>query len=177
MGRDAQSETSTRPTADDIAAAWEREMPDVPTTSIRVVTPLWELAALLRRDRERVLGETGIDASTLDLLSTLRRAGPPYRLSTREITERSLVTAGAISQRLARAEAAGLVERARAGHGKTVLVSLTAQGHEMVESSVRHVLTSEARLVAGLDDAQRHALEAALRTLLVQVRAESSSGR
>ena len=44
------------------------------------------------------------DAATLDLLSVLRRAGPPYQLTTRQLTEQTRVTAGAISQRVARAE-------------------------------------------------------------------------
>ncbi|WP_280401232.1 MarR family transcriptional regulator [Nocardia carnea] len=44
----------------------------------------------------------------------MRRSGPPYRLTTRQIAARSLVTAGAISQRLARAEAAGLITRSPA---------------------------------------------------------------
>jgi len=36
---------------------------------------------------------------------------PPYELTTREITRRTLITAGAVSQRVARADRAGLVER------------------------------------------------------------------
>ncbi len=162
------------PSADEIAAAWARELPSAPTASIRIVTPLWELASLFRRDRERVLREAGIDAATLDLLSTLRRAGSPYRLTTRQLTERTLVTAGATSQRIARAEQTGLVERSRAGRGKSVIVSLTARGHEVVEASAQPVLASEARLVAGLDDAQRDCLQSALHTLLDQVRPQVS---
>lgn len=158
--------------ADEIAAAWERELPGAPTTSIRIVTPLWELAALFRHDREKALRDVGTDAATLDLLSTLRRAGPPYQLSTRQLTERTLVTAGATSQRVARAESAGLVQRERAGRGKTVLVQLTPRGHGVIEASVQHVLAAEARLVAGLDDDQREALESTLRTLLGTVRAQ-----
>ena len=58
-------------------------------------------AKLLSDDRRRTLGRLGIEDSTLDLLSTLRRSGPPYTLTTRELGERTLVTAGAISQRVA----------------------------------------------------------------------------
>lgn len=93
--------------AADIAAAWRRELPDVPTGSIEVITPLWQAAKRLADDRRRTLARMGVEPATLDLLSTLRRAGPPYELTSRELTERSMVTAGAISQRLARAEDAG----------------------------------------------------------------------
>src|SRR5579862_9617989 len=97
--------------AADIAAAWRRELPGVRTESIEIITPVWRIARMLEGDRRRTLAALGIEESTLDLLSAIRRAGPPYELTTREITRRTLVTAGAVSQRVARAEQAGLVER------------------------------------------------------------------
>ncbi|MFJ9455898.1 MarR family transcriptional regulator [Kitasatospora sp. NPDC101447] len=78
---------------------------------IEVVTPVWWLGKLFADDRARVLRTAGIDAATLDLLSVLRRSGAPYVLITREPARRTLVTAGAVSQRVARAEAQGLVAR------------------------------------------------------------------
>ncbi|WP_309133679.1 MarR family transcriptional regulator [Cellulomonas sp.] len=147
----APSAPTARPDAHEVAAAWARELPGVPTRSVPVVTAAKLLAAALRRRRESVLYELGTDAATLDLLSTLRRAGPPYRLTTRELADRCLVTAGAISQRVARAERDGLVER-RAGAGRTVEVALAPAGHARVETLARSVLEADDELVAGLDD-------------------------
>lgn len=154
----------------DIAAAWERERPGTPVSSIGIVTPIWRLAKLLGDDRRRVLTRAGVDAATLDLLSVLRRSGSPYTLSTRELSRRSLVTAGAISQRVARAERAGLVAR-RPGEGRprTVLVTLTPAGHDLVEATVDQVLTREAELISGLDPAQQEQLAALLRLLLQDI--------
>lgn len=76
-----------------------------------VRAPVWQFAKLFGDDRRRVLARLGVDAATLDLLSVLRRGGPPYTLTTRELAGRSLVTAGAVSQRVARAERDGLVVR------------------------------------------------------------------
>jgi len=158
--------------AADIAAAWERELPGTPVSSIEIVTPIWRLAKLFADDRRRVLQACGVDAATLDLLSVIRRAGPPYRLSTREITARALVTAGAISQRIARAEQAGLVARSPAGNNsRAVLVSLTAAGHELIERTVDRVLTREAQLVQTLDLGQRTVLANQLDRLLADVAA------
>ncbi|MDN0194023.1 MarR family transcriptional regulator [Streptomyces sp. S.PNR 29] len=154
----------------DIAAAWERERPGTPVTSIGIVTPIWRLAKLLGDDRRRVLAQAGVDAATLDLLSVLRRSGEPYMLSTRELSRRSLVTAGAISQRVARAERDGLVTR-RPGQGRprTVLVSLTRAGHDLVETTVDQVLGREAELIGGLTPEQQSHLTELLRLLLQQV--------
>ncbi|NUP37382.1 MAG: MarR family transcriptional regulator [Streptomyces sp.] len=163
----------------EIAAAWRRERPGAPTESIEIVTPIWRLAKLFDEDRARALRASGIDAATLDLLSVIRRSGPPYALTTREISRRTLVTAGAISQRVARAEREGLVQRAPGGTGRrSVLVSLTDQGHALIERSVDEVLGREARLVAGLSEEERTLLIGLLDKLTVDVRLrmEASGG-
>lgn len=159
------------PSATDIATAWQRERPGTPTESIEIVTPIWWLAKLFTDDRNRALREAGIDAATLDLLSVIRRSGPPYTLSTREIARRTLVTAGAISQRVARAERDGLVQRTPGVTGRrTVLVELTAEGHALIERSVDTVLGREATLVSGLSEHERPVLIALLSKLMSDVR-------
>lgn len=151
---------------DATALAWQRERPGTPVQGIGVVTRIWRLAKLFGEDRRRVLASAGADPATLDLLSVLRRAGPPYRLTTREITERTRVTAGAISQRITRAERAGWVERAPTGDGsRRVSVTLTASGHALVERLVDQVLGREADLISGLAPEQRAALTELLRVL------------
>lgn len=145
--------------AADIAAAWRRELPGVVTESIEIITPLWRIAKLLGDDRRRTLAALGVDSSTLDLLSVIRRSGPPYELTTRDITRRTLVTAGAVSQRVARAERAGLVARsASPASRRAVSVRLTAAGHELIEAAVSQLLAHEAELVAALAPAERTAL-------------------
>jgi DNA-binding MarR family transcriptional regulator len=152
--------------AADIAAAWRRELPGLRTDSIEVITPLWRIAKVLADDRRRTLAALGVDPSTLDLLSVIRRSGPPYELTTREITRRTLITAGAVSQRIARAEQAGLVERAPSPVSRrAVSVRLTDAGHALIEATVRHLLEHEADLIDPLDAAERSVLNALLTKL------------
>jgi DNA-binding MarR family transcriptional regulator len=156
--------------AAEIAADWQRERPGLPVSSIEIVTPIWRLAKLLADDRRRVLQACGVDPATLDLVSVLRRAGPPYRLTTREIARRALVTAGAVSQRVSRAEREGLVERARAADGsRSVTVTLTAAGHALSERVVGQVLRREAQLTDGLSASDRRLLAGLLDRLLRDV--------
>jgi DNA-binding MarR family transcriptional regulator len=156
--------------AAEIARAWQRERPGTPTDSIEIVTPLWRLAKLFADDRRRVLADAGVDPATLDLLSVLRRAGSPYELSTRELSRRTLVTAGAISQRVARAEDSGLVTRRGADDGtRAVLVALTPAGHDLIERTVDQVLTRESELVASLSPQARAQLATQLQSLLDKV--------
>ncbi|MGW2393700.1 MarR family winged helix-turn-helix transcriptional regulator [Streptomyces lydicamycinicus] len=166
-GHDRATADASAYPVEEIAAAWERERPGTPVSSIGIVTPIWQLAKLLGDDRRRVLTRAGVDPATLDLLSVLRRGGAPYTLTTRELGRRSMVTAGAVSQRVARAEREGLVTR-RPGEGRprTVLVELTPAGHALVEATVDQVLYREAELIDGLTPGQQAQLAALLRILL-----------
>jgi DNA-binding MarR family transcriptional regulator len=153
--------------AEQIAMAWAREAPGVPVASIGILTRIWQAAKLLSDERRRTLAAVGLDAATLDLLSTLRRAGHPYRLSTRELAGRCLVTAGAITQRVDRAQDAGLVRRLPAEHcSRLVPVELTGRGHQVVEQAVGDLLSYEQDLVDVLDADQQEQL-ARLLTLLL----------
>lgn len=161
-----------------IAAAWRRELPGVPTASIEVITPLWRAAKSLADDRRRTLARLGVEPATLDLLSTLRRAGAPYTLSTRDITERSLITAGAVSQRIARAERVGLVTRSRStASRRAVAVTLTRVGHDVVEATVHDLLTHEATLINSLTVAEQSQLSALLTKLNADTRATPQGAR
>ncbi len=156
---------------DETVSAWTRERPGTATQGIGIVTRIWRLAKMLGDDRRRTLKAAGADASTLDLLSVLRRGGPPYRMTTRDLAERSRVTKGAVSQRLQRAERQGLVARRRAG-GRTVEATLLPAGHATVERLVDRVLGREAELVRVITAGQQAQLTELLRALLDALEAE-----
>ena len=167
-----------------IQQAWLRELPDLPAASIGsigVITRIWQLAKILDDERRRTLERLGTDASTLDLLSTLRRSGSPYRMSVAKITAESLVTQGAVSQRIARAEAAGLVRRAASRtDGRGVDVILTPKGRRLNERSVRALLAHEAGLLSSLPPVEQEQLGSSLRILLDDLAGRSgtsSAGR
>jgi len=155
--------------AADIAASWRRELPGLRSEAIdaiEIITPMWRIAKLLADERRRTLARLGVAPATLDLLSAIRRAGPPYELTTRDITRRTLVTAGAVSQRVALAERAGLVTRApSAASRRAVSVRLTEAGHTLIETTVRQLLDHEADLIAALTAADRTTLTSMLAKL------------
>ncbi|MGI5214410.1 MarR family winged helix-turn-helix transcriptional regulator [Plantactinospora sp. CA-290183] len=163
----SQSKQPPNDLAAQIAGAWRRERPDVPVGSIEVFTRIHQAAKLLADQRRRTLARIGMDAATLDLLSTLRRSGPPYRLSTRELTDRCLVTAGAITQRVDRAQREGLVSRLAPEPGsRAVPVKLTDRGHRAVEGAVGDLLDHEQGLLDSLAPAEQAGLARLLGVLL-----------
>ncbi|MFB9430467.1 MarR family winged helix-turn-helix transcriptional regulator [Streptoalloteichus tenebrarius] len=157
---------------DAIEHAWRRERPATPVRSIGVISRIWHAAKLLGDERRRTLAALGVDQATLDLLSTLRRAGPPYRMTPAQLAGACLVSAGAITQRVARAEAAGLVSAERTASGRrTRHVTLTDEGHRVIEGTVDRLLGHEQDLIDHLTDEQQELLADLLRVLLGGLRA------
>jgi DNA-binding MarR family transcriptional regulator len=166
--QEANRYAAARDGVDEIEQAWARERPGTPAGSIGVITRIWRAGKLLADERRRTLAGLGIDAATLDLLSTLRRAGEPYCLTAGMLAELSLVSAGAISQRIARAEREGLVRRERSSaDGRLAYVTLTAEGHALIDRSVDELLRHEESLLAPLSEEQRSDLSGLLRILLI----------
>jgi DNA-binding MarR family transcriptional regulator len=151
---------------DAIAEAWARERPGTPVASIGIITRVWRAAKLLGDERRRTLARLGIDTATLDLLATLRRHGAPYAMTPGQLREASLLTGGAITQRVARAERAGLVETERGPRGRTSSVRLSDAGRRLIDDSVNRLLTYEDSLLDHLDEDERERLTELLRRLL-----------
>lgn len=144
----------------EIVTAWQRERPDDDVSSIRVVTPIWRLAAALERARHEALTAFDLDQSRLDVLGTLRRAGTPYRLTAGELSRRCRVTPGATTQRVQRLERDGFVERVRDEHDRrTVYVALTPGGSAKLDEVFAAVLAADEDVLAPLSRRDRRSLE------------------
>ena len=151
---------------DEIAEQWARERPDVPVASIGVVARVLRIAEAFADHRRRTLAALGIDSATFDLLATLRRSGEPFRMTPAQLTQACLVSGGAISQRVARAEAAGFVATWRTAGGHTSSVELTPAGRERIDRDIAEFLAGEERLIAHLAPEERGELTRLLRVLL-----------
>lgn len=153
--------------ADAIQDAWRRELPGVPVGSIGVITRVWWAAKIFGDDRRRTLAALGIDVATLDLLSTLRRAGPPYRMSPSELAGACMVSRGAITQRVRRAATDGLVTRDAPASGYHArAITLTTAGGALLDRAVGDLLRHEQDLIGHLGAADQERLAELLRELL-----------
>jgi DNA-binding MarR family transcriptional regulator len=150
-----------------IIEAWRRERPDVDVSSMAIIMPVRRIGAIVTDTRSRVLATHGLEQSHLDVLETLRRSGPPYRLSAGELSRRCRVTPGATTQRVQAMEALGLVERVREEPDRrTVHVQLTATGLERLDELFADVMAGDESLLARLTPAQRAALQDVLASWL-----------
>lgn len=152
---------------DRVLAQWADQRPDLDVSPMAVFGRLSRASRLASAEMARTFARHGLDGPSFDMLATLRRGGPPYRLTPAELMRASMVTSGAISQRLDRLEGRGLVTREKGtADARNVLVGLTDLGRELVDAALPDHVATEERLLAPLTAAQRAALEDGLRALL-----------
>jgi DNA-binding MarR family transcriptional regulator len=126
---------------------------------------------LAGRLQEAVRNETaamGLTPAEFDVLSALRRAGPPYALKPSELAAGLLLTSGGISNVLRRLQQDGLIERAAdPADARVAWVRLSEPGVAAAEKIVRAVTGAQARLFAAADATLVAAAADRLRELLI----------
>lgn len=153
---------------DEIVARWQSERPDLDVTPLQVLSRVSRLARHLDRARRAAFAAHGLEIWEFDVLSALRRQGPPYQLSPGALLRATLVTSGTMTNRIDRLTAKGLVSRRPDPLDKRgVLVQLTEAGLRTVDNAFAELLAGEEALLTGLDAGQQEQLAGLLRILLV----------
>jgi DNA-binding MarR family transcriptional regulator len=156
-----------RDEVDDLVAAWRAQRPDLDVEPMQVLSRISRLARHLDIARRGAFAEHELESWEFDVLSALRRQGPPFQLTPGALLRATLVTSGTMTNRIDRLAASGLVRREPDPRDKRgVLVTLTDQGQERVDAALAGLLRRERALLAGLDDGERRHLADLMRILL-----------
>lgn len=152
---------------DALVAAWRRERPDLDVGPMQVLSRVSRLAIHLDRARRAAFAAHELESWEFDVLATLRRSGPPYRLAPGQLTRATLVTSGTMTNRVDRLVERGLVTRsADPDDRRSVLVTLSERGRAMVDAALEDLLASEQLILARLPADQQDDLADSLRRLL-----------
>lgn len=150
-----------------ILAQWRRERPDLDVEPMGLLGRMNRLHGHLSRAVEKVLAAHGLNGASFDVLATLRRSGPPFRLSPGDLLATAMVTSGTMTNRIDQLEKAGLIERiANPQDGRSVLIALTEKGFGLVEETVGDHVANQHRLVENLTPEERRALDGLLSRFL-----------
>ena len=142
-----------------VVEQWRTERPDLDTAPLLVIGRIHRIASALTPELVAVYAQHGLGEGDFDVLATLRRQGAPFALTPGELGDRTMVTSGAVSKRVDRLEARGLVERRPSGSdGRSRTVRLTREGRQVIDAAMSDHVVNEARLLAGLDPTERAAL-------------------
>lgn len=155
---------------DELRSQWAAELPDLDTAPMSILGRVYRISRLVAPEIERLFAGYGIDRGEFDVLATLRRAGPPYRLSPTALYRSLLVSSGRMTHRLDRLESAGLIERQRSTQDRRGCdVQLTRPGRRLIEDAVRADMALEAELLAALPQDERARLAELLRRFLARL--------
>jgi DNA-binding MarR family transcriptional regulator len=161
---------------DRLVAAWRTERPDLDTEPLHVLSRVSRLARHLDRARRAVFAAHDMESWEFDVLTALRRAGPPYELSPGRLLRATLVTSGTMTNRIDRLESAGLVRRNPDPQDKRgVLVRLTDAGRTRVDAAFDDLIDRERDLLGSLTPDDRRTLAGLLRSLILPFDADPAA--
>ncbi|MDX6738488.1 MarR family winged helix-turn-helix transcriptional regulator [Actinocorallia sp. A-T 12471] len=153
---------------DRLVSAWRTERPELDVQPLHVLSRVSRLSRHLDRARRAVFAAHEMESWEFDVLTALRRAGPPYQLNPGQLLRATLVTSGTMTNRIDRLTAAGLVERHPDPADKRgVQVRLTDVGRARVDAAFSDLIDRERELLVTLSDTEQKQLADLLRTLLV----------
>ena len=157
-----------------ILAQWAAERPDVDVSPMGIVGRISRLSLVVDKELEPVFVQFGLNHWSFDMLATLRRAGAPYRLSPTELFRSMMVTSGTMTNRIDRLEEKGLVRRIPDPEDRRgILVELTEQGRELLDSVLIAHVANEARLLQSLSIEDQQTLAVLLRKWLASLERHS----
>lgn len=158
-----------------VRADWAGQRPDLDTSPMEVIGRILRAEHLAGARIRRVLRAEGLDRGGFDVLATLRRSGPPYRLTPTRLYQELVLTSGAITHRVDALARAGLVERAPGEDDRrSNLVGLTARGEAVADRVMAARMACEAAMIASLPGNERTALAASLKNLLCELEENTS---
>ncbi len=148
-------------------ADWERERPDLDSSPIAVQGRLMRLSAHLQRQTEKWLGPLGLSWEAFSLIVTLRRSGKPFEMRPTDLLRESLLTSGAITNRIDRVERMGLVERRPdVDDRRSSIIRLTPAGKRMADRAIASHFSAVDVLLDALAASEREQLARLLSKLL-----------
>ncbi|MFJ6215500.1 MarR family winged helix-turn-helix transcriptional regulator [Streptomyces sp. NPDC092296] len=151
-------------------AVYQREFPNVDPQVETIVSTLTRLARRMSVAYSRHLTDLGVSPADWEVMKALIVAGSPYRLGPGELAKRIGLTPAAMTHRVDRMKAAGLVTRSRDESNRVrVNIELTELGREKWLESMRMAAVFEEALLQDADPAARADLAAALGRMLRRV--------
>lgn len=160
---------------DRLRRQWARELPDLNTEPMAILGRAFRLGNMVRPSIEATFAGFGLDRGEFDVIATLKRSGPPYRLTPTEMYALLMISSGGLTHRLDRLEKAELIRREKsAKDGRSVQVALTEAGAALAEQAFRTDMASELAFLEPLDAGEREMLAGLLRKLILGIEASEA---
>ncbi|MFE2187301.1 MarR family winged helix-turn-helix transcriptional regulator [Streptomyces sp. NPDC059455] len=156
MARKSSADSTARADAvQSIVDQWRRERPDLDTSPLQVFGRLHRVFLRYQSGIGGPVEKHGLSLAGFDVLTALRRAGSPYRLTAGELAASGLITSAGVTLRLDRLEKDGLIARERDPEDRRVVYSrLTDEGLRRIDELFAEHLRNERDMLGGLSPAE-----------------------
>jgi DNA-binding MarR family transcriptional regulator len=149
-----------------IVAQWQQERPDLDPAPMRLFGALARAHLLTTPYLNRVVVAHGLARGTFDVLSALRRAGPPFSLTPKQLSNSLMLSAAGMTSRLDRLETLRLVARLPEPNDRRSLrIQLTQRGKQLIDDVIPRIVETQWRVVSDLGVKKTTALIALLGNL------------
>jgi DNA-binding MarR family transcriptional regulator len=149
-------------------AGWRAERPDLDPSPLAIMGRTQRVTAHLMRHSDTWLAPLGLTWETFSVIASLRRAGEPFQMNPTELQRMSLLTSGAMTNRIDRVEEQGLVARLPDPvDGRGVIVRLTPQGRALADKAIAAHFEGLADVLGVLPATERRELGRLLGKLLL----------
>jgi DNA-binding MarR family transcriptional regulator len=149
---------------------WQKEMPEVADELIPMVLlgRLNEAAQVMSRDYlAPTYAEIGLKTGEFDVLATLVRSGPPYKLTPTELYRSTMMSSGGMTARVDKLERADLVERCPHPEDRRALtVCLTEKGLKLIKDMIPDYVKAQHQAINGLSNGEQSQLANLLEKLI-----------
>ncbi|MEV7772389.1 MarR family transcriptional regulator [Kitasatospora sp. NPDC086791] len=151
-------------------ALYQREFPTVDPQVETIVQTLNRVSRRMGVAYDRQLTVLGITSAEWEVLKALVVSGSPYRLGPGELAKRLGLTPAAMTHRIDRMVADGLVTRERDESNRVrVIIELTETGRDKWLESMRMAAVFEEELLQDIAGEERGALSALLARMLRRI--------
>jgi DNA-binding MarR family transcriptional regulator len=160
----------SEPALEEQIAAYQREFRDLDPQVEKIVSALGRLNRRMNVAYGRQTANLGISNTEWEVLKALILSGVPYRLGPGDLAKRLGLTPAAMTHRIDRMVAEGLVTRDRDESNRVrVIVQVTPEGRDKWQEAMRLATVFEKDLLQDLSSDERAALGDVLTRLLRRV--------
>ncbi|EAQ55960.1 MULTISPECIES: MarR family winged helix-turn-helix transcriptional regulator [unclassified Vibrio] len=152
---------------DRVVEQWAKEKPELETEPMAMMGRIMRIAKYMETQVAELHKKYDMKLGEFDVLATLRRSGKPYRLTPSELIGSMMLTSGAMTNRLDKLEAKGLISREHSKEDRrSVSVQLTKDGLILIDQMMTKHVETQKKLVKSLSASQKKNTNQLLKTWL-----------
>ena len=161
-------------TIDRFIAEWTAQRPDLDFNYLATIGRILRTSAHLRDGMDAWLAPFGLSWEMFDLLATLERSGGKNGLRPTDLYEVCMLSSGATTNRIDRAEKLGYAQRRPdPDDGRATRIALTKRGHALAQKAMTEHATRAGGISDRLTAKEQEQLAYLLRKMLRSFEAQS----